>query len=202
MVHLPAAVGAERRGCSDGTVQHIFNSGAVSAVQILRDDHQFVSLPDQPADLFQEEPSAAMVTNPVTKYPSAESLNEMLGIQMPELPEDFGAKTGYYAVVADVVAEIEYEFPEEGKLLLRLSKETGNDISGVYGAEFYEDREIAGTMVEIDKYQSMLIARGIVKTMDEQAYAFAVDAEGLTQEQFDKAVVFFVESCSNQRTGK
>ena len=61
---------------------------------------------------------------------------------------------------------------------------------------------IAGTMVEIDKYQTMLIARGIVKTMDEQAYAFAVDAEGLTQEQFDKAVVFFVEGCLNQRTGK
>ena len=101
-----------------------------------------------------------------------------------------------------MVAEIEYEFPEEGKLLLRLSKETGNDISGVYGAEFYEDREIAGTMVEIDKYQPMLIARGIVKTMDGQAYAFAVDAEGLTQEQFDKAVVFFVEGCSNQRIGK
>lgn len=156
----------------------------------------------QPADLFQEESSAAMMPNPVTKYPSAEPLNGMLGIQMPELPEDFGAKTGYYAVVADVVAEIEYEFPEEGKLLLRLSKETGNDISGVYGAEFYEDREIAGTMVEIDKYQTMLIARGIVKTMDGQAYAFAVDAEGLTQEQFDKAIVFFVESCSNQRTGK
>ncbi|MBQ6505282.1 MAG: hypothetical protein IJI57_15345 [Flexilinea sp.] len=156
----------------------------------------------QPADLFPEEPAAVMMPNPVKQYPSAEALNAMLGITMPELPEDFGAKTGYYAVIADVVAEIEYEFGENGKLLLRLSKETDNDISGVYGAEFFEDRQIAGTMVEIDKYQSMLIARGVVKTMDEKAYAFAVDAERLTQEQFDKAVVFFVEGCANQRTGK
>lgn len=157
----------------------------------------------QPADLFPEEPAAVMMPNPVKKHPSAEALNTMLGITMPELPEEFGAKTGYYAIIADVVAEIEYEFPEgDGKLLLRLSKETENDISGVYGAEFYESREIAGTMVEIDKYRSMLIAHGVVKTMDGQPYAFAVDAEGLTQEQFDKAVVFFVEGCLNQRTGK
>ena len=156
----------------------------------------------QPEELFPEENTAAMMPNPVVKYPSAEPLNELLGIRMPELTEDFGAKTGYYSIVADVVAEIEYEYPEGGSLLFRLSKEISNDISGVYGTEFYDTREIAGTMVEIDKYQTMLIARGIVKTVDEQPYAFAVDAEGLTEEQFGKAVVFFVEGCANQQTVK
>ena len=155
-----------------------------------------------PEELFPEEKEKVMIPNPIVKYDSVKPLNEMLGIIMPELPEKFGVKPDYYSIIAEMLAEIEYEFPEEGKLLLRLSKETANDISGVYGAEFYEDREIAGTMVEIDKYQTMLIARGILKTMDDQAYAFAVDAEGLTQEQFDKAVVFFVEGCLNQRSGK
>lgn len=153
-----------------------------------------------PEELFPAEQNAAMMPNPVVKYDSAEPLNKLLGISMPELPEDFGAKTGYYSIVADVVAEIEYEYPNEGKLLFRLSKETADDISGVYGAEFYEDREIAGTMVEVDKYQTMLIARGIVKTADEKPYAFAADAEGLTEEQFYKAVSFFIEGCRNQQT--
>ena len=155
----------------------------------------------QPEELFPEEQGSAMMPNPVVKYDSAEPLSEMLGITMPELPEDLGAKTGYYSIIADVVAEIEYEYPG-GRLILRLSPETEADISGVYGAEFYEDREIAGTAVEIDKYQSMWIARGVVKTLDEKSYGFAVDSEGLTEEEFSKAVVFFIESCRNQREGK
>ena len=156
----------------------------------------------QPEDLFAEEPGTAMRPNPAVKYDSAEPLNRMLGIVMPELPADFDAKTGYYSILADVVAEIEYDFPDDGKLILRLSPETEADISGVYGAEFFKDWEIAGTMVEVDKYQSMLIAKGIVNTADEKPYSFAVDAEGLTEDQFNKAVVFFVENCRNQKTVK
>ena len=156
----------------------------------------------RPEELFPEEQSSAMMPNPAVRYDSAEPLNDLLGIRMPELTENFGAKLGYYSIVADVVAEIEYDYPEDDRLLLRLSKETANDISGVYGAEFYKDWEIAGTMVEVDKYQAMLIARGVVKTLDEKAYAFAADAEGLTEEQFYEVVRFFVEGCRNQRVEK
>ena len=153
----------------------------------------------QPEEIFPEQQGSAMMPNPIVKYDSAEPLNKLLGIKMPELTDEFEGKTGYYSIVADVVAEIEYEYPNNGKLLFRLSKETANDISGVYGYDFYENREIAGTMVEVDKYQTMLIARGIVQTIDEKSYAFAIDAEGLTEEQFYKAVVFFIEGCRNQR---
>lgn len=154
-----------------------------------------------PEELFPEQ-EQVMMPNPMVKYDSAEPLNKMLGIVMPELPEDFGAKTGYYSIIADVLAEIEYEFPDGGRLILRLSPETESDISGVYGSEFYEDREVAGTAVQVDKYQTMLIAKGIVKTLDEKPYAFAVDAEGLPMEKFDAAVVSFIEACRNQRAEK
>ncbi len=155
-----------------------------------------------PEELFTEQQGPAMMPNPSVKYDSVKPLNDMLGITMPELSEDFNAKTGYYSIIAEVVAEIEYEFPEDGRVILRLSPETEAEISGVYGAEFYEDREIAGTKVEIDKYQSMFIAKGIVKTIDEKLFSFAVDAEGLTKEQFDRIVVFFVENCRNQKSLK
>lgn len=155
-----------------------------------------------PEDLFPAEQEETMIPNPMVEYDSAGPLNEMLGIRMPELPEEFGAKTGYYSIIADVVAEIEYEFQNGGRLVLRLSPETEADISGVYGASFYEDWEIAGTKVEADKYGSMFIAKGIVKTFDEKAYGFAADAEGLAEEDFYKAVVFFVEECRNQRSDK
>ena len=155
----------------------------------------------KPDELFPAEAGNTMIPNPMVEYTSAEPLNKMLGIRMPELPDEFGAKVGYYSIIADVLAEIEYEFPDGGRLMFRLSPETDKDISGVYGAEFFEDWKIAGTMVEVDKYQAMLIARGIVKTADEKAYGFAVDAEGLTEEKFRDAVAFFVEHCRNQKTG-
>ena len=53
MVHLPAAVGAEGRGGPDGTVQNVLDRGAVRAIEILRDDHEFVRLADHAADLLQ-----------------------------------------------------------------------------------------------------------------------------------------------------
>lgn len=152
----------------------------------------------QPDELFTEQQSLAMIPNPAIKYDSAAPLNEMLGITMPELNGEFDAKTGYYSIIAETVAEIEYNFPSDGILILRLSPETEADISGVYGAEFYKEWEIAGTKVEVDRYQSMLIARGIVKTQDEKAYSFAVDAENLTEEQFYRIVVYFIENCRNQ----
>ena len=75
----------------------------------------------------------------MVEYYSAAPLNEMLGIKMPELTENFGGKLGYYSIIADILAEIEYEFPNGGKLILRLTPESDVDISGVYGYEFYED---------------------------------------------------------------
>ena len=152
-----------------------------------------------PEELFSEEEGPAMMPNPMTEYTSAEPLNKMLGIQMPELPEKFGAKVGYYSIIADILAEIEYDFPEGGKLVLRLSPEADLDISGVYGASFREDRVIAGTNVEISVYQNMYIAKGTVRTMDGMKYSFAVDAEGLDEAQFNEIVTFFVESCVNLR---
>ena len=152
----------------------------------------------QPEELFAQE-ETTLLPNPMIEYISAEPLNKMLGIQMPELPEEFGAKMGYYSILADVVAEIEYLFPNNGKLIMRLSSAPDTDISGIYGAKFYENWEIAGTMVEVDKYQSILIAKGTVQTTDGTSYSFAVDAENLTEEQFRKIVVYFIEGCRNQK---
>lgn len=151
-----------------------------------------------PEELFPEEPQQSMIPNPMVEYYSAAPLNEMLGIKMPELNKDFGGKIGYYSIIADILAEIEYEFPNGGKLILRLSPQIDADISGVYGYEFYEDWEIAGTKVEVDKYQSMLIAHGIVRTKDGRNYSFAIDAEGLSEQQFRDIVVYFIEGCVNQ----
>ena len=155
-----------------------------------------------PEELFPAQEGPTMLPNPMTEYISAEPLNKMLGIRMPELPEEFNAKLGYYSIIAEIVAEIEYEFPDNGKLIFRLSPETEPDISGVYGVSFYKDWVIAGTQVEVDTFESMFIAHGIVKTMDNVSYSFAVDAEGLSEEQFYKITVFFVEECKNQRTKK
>ncbi len=159
------------------------------------------ALPD-PEELFAEEKGPAMMPNPMTEYTSAAPLNEMLGMEMPELPEEFGAETGYYSIIAEILAEIEYNFPDGAKLILRLCPEADMDISGVYGAEFYEDRTFAGTDVEISKYQNMFIAHGTVKTMDGKAYSFAVDAEGLDEDRFNEIVSFFVESCANRQTAE
>ena len=155
-----------------------------------------------PEELFAEEEGPAMRPNPMKEYPSAEPLNDMLGIKIPELPEKFGAEIGYYSIIADILAESEYNFPDGGKLVLRLSPEADLDISGVYGAEFYKDLVIAGTDVEIDTYQDMLVARGTVKTLDGTAYSFAVDAEGLDEARFYDIVTFFVESCVNSQAVK
>ena len=155
-----------------------------------------------PEELFGKEENAAMIPNPVVKYDTAEPLNEMLGIQMPELSEEYNAKHGYFSIVADIVAESEYEFPDGEKLIFRLCPETGPDISGVYGAEFYEDWDIHGTMTEVDKYQSMLIARGIVSTMDGKNFSFAVDADGIDEARFYSIVNSFIEDCMNRKAGK
>ena len=44
----------------------------------------------------------------------------------------------------------------------------------------------------------MMIAIGDVKTMNEKAYSFAVDAEGLDRETFYEIVRSFIESCRNR----
>ena len=160
------------------------------------------ALPD-PEELFAgKEDNQTMMPNPMVKYDSAEPLSAMLGIQMPELPEEFGAETGYYSIIAEIVAESEYEFPDGERLVFRLSPEADLDISGVYGAEFYEDRDFYGTETEIDTYKDMMIAIGNVRTMDESVYSFAVDAEGLDEERFYQIVSFFIESCMNQQTAE
>ncbi len=153
----------------------------------------------QPEDLFSEAKDT-LQPNPMVEYISAEPLNKILHIRMPELPADFGARMGYYSIIADIVAEIQYFFPDNGKLILRLSSAPDTDISGIYGAEHYNDLEIAGTPVEISKYQSILIAKGTVQTMDGVPYSFAVDAENLPEEQFYKIVGYFIEECRNQKT--
>ncbi len=153
-------------------------------------------------DLFGEKENSTMMPNPMVKYDSSEPLNAMLGIAMPELPETFGAEIGYYSIIAGIVAESEYDFSGGEKLVLRLSPEADLDISGVYGAEFYEDWDIFGTETEIDTYENMFIAIGNVSTMDEAVYSFAIDAEGLDEESFHQIVSFFVESCMNQRTAE
>ena len=115
----------------------------------------------------------------MVKYDTAEPLNEMLGIAMPELPDEFGAKLGYYSILAETVAESEYEFPDGSLLVFRLCPEADLDISGVYGYEYHDDWTIAGTETEVDVYQSMLIALGNVTAADGTVYSFAVDSEGL-----------------------
>ena len=153
----------------------------------------------EPDELFREPEGSAMMPNPMVEYTSAEPLNEMLGIEMPELPEEFGAEVGYYSIIAEIVAEIEYEYPDGALLVFRLCPEEDLDISGVYGAEFYEDWDIFGTETEVDTYENMFVAIGNVSTMDGTAYSFAVDAEGLEEESFYQVVSFFIESCMNQR---
>ena len=153
----------------------------------------------EPDELFREPEGSAMMPNPMVEYTSAEPLNEMLGIEMPELPEEFGAEVGYYSIIAEIVAEIEYEYPDGALLVFRLCPEADLDISGVYGAEFYEDWDIFGTETEVDTYENMFVAIGNVSTMDGTAYSFAVDAEGLEEESFYQVVSFFIESCMNQR---
>ncbi len=152
-----------------------------------------------PDDVFDQE-ETTMMPNPITEYDSTDPLNDWLGIQMPELPEEYGAELGYCSIISDILAESEYEFPGGEILVFRLSHEAGLDISGVYGMSFYEDWEIAGTMVEVDTYEDMFIAIGDVQTIDEVPYSFAVDAEGLDEEQFREIVTFFVETCRNQQT--
>ena len=159
------------------------------------------ALPDTD-ELFGKEEGSAMMPNPMVEYDSTEPLSEMLGIEMPELPEEFGAEVGYHSIIAEIVAESEYEFPDGEMLVLRLCPEADLDISGVYGAEFYEDWDIYGTEAEIDTYEDMFIAIGTVKTLDETAYSFAVDAEGLDEESFYQIVSFFIESCMNQRAAE
>lgn len=153
-----------------------------------------------PEELFpQENGGNTMMPNPMVEYYSAEPLSKMLGIQWPELPESFEGKLGYYSIIADIVAESQYDFADGGKLILRLSPEINDDISGVYGASFYEDWIIAGTRFEISTYQKMLIAHGTVLTMDGKPYSFAVDAENMDKETFRKVVTFFIEHCRNQK---
>lgn len=150
-------------------------------------------------ELFGEDEGSVMMPNPMVEYTSAEPLSAMLGITMPELPEEFGAEIGYYSILAEIVAESEYNFPNGEKLVLRLCPEAELDISGVYGAKYYADRNFFGTEAEIDTYGDMFIAIGDVRTMDGTAYSFAVDAEGLNEDSFYKIVSFFIESCMNQR---
>lgn len=154
-----------------------------------------------PEELFGEDEGTSMTPNPMVEYISADPLNEMLGIQMPELPEEAGGELGYYSIIAEIVAEIEYEFQDGELLVFRLSPEPDLDISGVYGSNYYEDWLIAGTAAEIDTYEDMFIAWGTLETMDETPYSFAVDAEGLDEESFYQIVTFFIESCVNQRAG-
>ena len=153
-----------------------------------------------PEELFGDKNESAMMPNPVVKYDTPDALNQFLGIKMPELPAKFGAKLGYYSIISDILAESEYEFDDGALVIFRLAPEPDLDISGVYGASFYKDWEIASTLVEVDTYSDMFIALGNVQTLDERVYSFAVDAEGMDEERFYQVVTSFVESCRNQRT--
>ena len=155
-----------------------------------------------PDELFEEPETQTMMPNPMVEYTSADPLSEMLGIKMPELPEEFGAEIGYYSIIANIVAESEYDFPDGGRLVLRLCPEADLDISGVYGAEFYEDWNLYGTEAEVRTYGDMYVAVGNVMTQDETVYSYAVDAEGPDQELFYQIVSFFIESCMNQRAAE
>lgn len=157
------------------------------------------ALPD-PQDLFPDTEESTMMPNPEVMYETQDPLDEMLGIRMPGLPDDVEATLGYYSIIAEFLAESKYDLPDDGIVVLRLAKATEEDISGVYGASFYEDWEIASTMVEVNRYQTMYIAVGTVKTLDEAEYSFAVDAEGVSEELFRQIVTFFIESCRNQRS--
>ena len=153
-----------------------------------------------PEELFgEEDEGSAMMPNPMVEYTSADPLNDMLGIEMPELPEDTGASLGYYSIIADIVAEIEYEFQNGELLVFRLAPEADLDISGVYGSNYYDDWLIAGTPTEIDTYGDMFIAWGTLETMDGTPYSFAVDSEGIDEESFYTFASWFIESCVNQR---
>ncbi len=154
-----------------------------------------------PEELYKKAENSVMMPNPVVEYDTPEPLNELIGMPMPDLSDEFSAKLGYYSIVAGVIAESEYEFPDGGKVLFRLCPEPDLDISGVYGAEFYEDREFYGTKTEIYKYQSMLIARGNVTPMDGRVRSFAVDAEGIDEARFYSIVRSFIENCLNRKAG-
>ncbi len=151
----------------------------------------------------QTEEDAGISAKPETTYETAEPLTKILGINMPDLTTSMkDAKLGYYAVTADIVAEAEFTLPNDGIVLFRLCPEAGYDISGVQNAEFYADWNRYSTDFGVYKYGKIWIAVGDVQTLDETKYSFAVDAENVTEEQFDTIVKFFIESVRNQRAAK
>lgn len=57
-------------------IQHIFDIGTVSAVQILRDDNQLLSLPNHPANLLQRifHETRGRMLRPAAEAPLARSI--------------------------------------------------------------------------------------------------------------------------------
>ena len=153
-----------------------------------------------PEELFPEKEESVMMPNPIVKYDTDEALTKLLGIQMPGLPKELGAKTDYYSIIAELIAEAKYDLPDGGTVLMRLSRETGEDISGIYGASLYDTWRIAGTVVEVDKFEGVFVARGTVKNLDEAEYSFAVNSEKISVDLFRQIVTYFIEGCVNQHT--
>lgn len=159
-----------------------------------------------PEEIYAQNDTAAeesISAKPEKTYETAAPLKELLGIDMPDLTKTMSdAKLGYYSITADIVADAEYTLPNDGIVLFRLCPEAGYDISGVQNAEFYEDWNRYSTDIEVYKYGKIWIAVGDVQTLDETKYSFAVDAENVTEEQFDTIVKYFIESVRNQRAAK
>lgn len=157
-----------------------------------------------PEDIFKEDPesAAAMIPNPMVTSSDSESVDQLLGFRFPDLSGTFGWTLNYYATIADLVAEAEYDDGKGGTILLRLSPSTDADISGVYNAEFYDDWAFYDTEAEIDKYQTMWIAKGVVKLYDETPYAFAVDTDNVDIDTFESVVRAFIEACRNSKAEK
>ena len=154
-----------------------------------------------PSEIFEEDPdsAAAMIPNPVETSEDSADVDALLGFAFPDLTDRFALTLEYYGVIADVVAEAEYTLDESGIILFRLSPETSADISGVYGAEWVADWTFYGTETEIDKYQTMYIAKGVVELYSGEHYAFAVDAEGVDLNTFEPMVKAFIEDCRNAK---
>ena len=135
--------------------------------------------------------------NPAVEYETSEPLNTMLGIEMPDLTKKFEFEPELYSIIADVVADVRFSCGE-GTVLIRASVEPDVDISGVYGAEFYEDWTIYQTPVEVDTYQKMRIAKGSVQISSDEVYSFAIDAEGIDEDTFRDMTEYVIETFRNQ----
>lgn len=156
-------------------------------------------------ELFGQDdtvPDGHISTTPDETYETSEPLKDLLGIDIPDLTAVMDCELGYFSIIAETVAEAEFILPDESIVLFRLCPEPGYDISGVQSAEYYETWTRYSTDFDVYKYGEIWVAFGDIQTLDETKYSFAVDAENVTEEQFDEIVQFFIETCRNQRAAK